>query len=262
LLTRTIYPIIHHRELIWEMALRDLKGMHKGAFLGYFWLVISPLVQVLAYVLIVSFVFRSRLSQNAGPLDYALYVLSGMIPWQIISKSVQEAPSLIRERMELVKQVIYPIETLPLTSLLVSSFGSVVSLALFLILTLIGGSFRWTFFLLPIPLVLLVAFVLGISWIFSIAGVLIKDLREIVTVLLNLLIYVSPVVVSREMVGERIWRYILWNPLSHVIICFRDIFEARFHFESWVIYAFMSLAAFFIGDWVITRTKLLINEYI
>ena len=262
MLTKTICPIIQHRELIWEMALRDLKGMHKGAFLGYLWLVVSPLVQVLAYVLIVSFIFKSRLSQDAGPLDYALYVLAGMIPWQIISKSVQEAPSLIRERMELVKQVIYPIETLPLTSLIVSSFGSFISLCLFLVLTLIAGSFHWTFLLLPVLLLLLVAFVLGISWIFSIVGVLIKDLREIVTVLLSLVIYISPVVVSKEMVGERIWRYILWNPLSHVIICFRDIFEARFHFWSWAIYAAMSLVVFFLGDWVIARTKLLINEYI
>lgn len=262
MLTKTIYPIIQHRELIWEMALRDLKAMNKGAFLGYLWLVISPLVQVAAYVLIVSFVFKSRLGEGTGPLDYALYVLSGMIPWQIMARSVQEAPSLIRERMELVKQVIYPIETLPLTSLIVSSFGSLVSFGLFLILTLVVGSFHWTFFLLPILFLLLAVFVLGISWIFSIVGVLIKDLREIVTVLLGLLIYLSPVVVSREMVGEKIWGYILWNPLSHVVICFRDVFEARFHLSSWAIYAAISLLAFLAGDWVITRTKLLINEYI
>lgn len=262
MLTRTIYPIIRNRESIWEMSLRDLKSMNKGAFLGYLWLVISPLVQVVAYVLIVSFVFKSRLGEGSGPLDYALYVLSGMIPWQIISKSLQEAPSLIRDRMELVKQVIYPIETLPLTSLIVSSFGSLLSFALFLILTLIFGSFHWTFFLLPILLLLLAAFVLGISWIFSIVGVLIKDLREIVAVFLGLLIYLSPVVVSQEMVGEKIWGYILWNPLSHVIICFRDLFEARFHLGSWAVTAAMSLLAFFVGDWVITKTKLLINEYI
>ncbi|MDH7500057.1 MAG: ABC transporter permease [candidate division NC10 bacterium] len=262
MLTKTIYPIIQHRELIWEMALRDLKAMNKGAFLGYLWLVISPLVQVAAYVLIVSFVFRSRLGEGSGSFDYALYVLAGIIPWQIMARSVQEAPSLIRERMELVKQVIYPIETLPLTSLIVSSFGSLVSFGLFLVLTLIAGSFHWTFFLLPILFLLLAVFVLGISWIFSIVGVLIKDLREIVTVLLGLLIYLSPVVLSREMVGERIWGYILWNPLSHIIICFRDVFEARFHLWSWAIYAAISLLALLVGDWVITRTKLLINEYI
>jgi lipopolysaccharide transport system permease protein len=262
LLTRTIVPIIRHRELVWEMALRDLKSLNKGAFLGYIWLGLSPLIQVAAYVLIVSFLFKSRLGDRGGPFDYALYVLSGMIPWQIIAKSVQEAPSLIREKMELVKQVIYPIETLPLTSLIVSSFGSFVSLVLFLILTLVFGSLHWTFLLLPFPLLLLVAFVLGISWIFSIIGVLIKDLREIVTVLLSLLIYFTPVVVNREMVGERIWGYILWNPLSHAIICFRDVFEGRIHLESWGLFTVMSLLLFLIGDWVIDRTKLFINEYI
>ena len=116
--------MIENRELIWELVLRDLKGLNKGAFLGYLWLVINPLVQVTAYVVIVSFVFQTRLAPNTDSMSYPLYVLSGMIPWQIMTKAIQESPSLIRERMELVKQVIYPIETLPLNSLLVSSFGS------------------------------------------------------------------------------------------------------------------------------------------
>jgi lipopolysaccharide transport system permease protein len=259
---RTIFSILDNKELIWELVLRDLKGLNKGAFLGYLWLVINPLVQVTAYVIIVSFVFRTRLTTDTGPLGYALYVLSGMIPWQMMTKAIQESPSLIRERMDLVKQVIYPIETLPLNSLLISSVGSLVALCLFLVLSLLNGSGHWTYFFLPLPLFLLIVFVLGVSWIFSIVGVLIKDLQEIVTVVLVLAIYFSPVILSESMVGNRIWPYILWNPLSHIIICFRDIFNADLHLWSWIIFAGMSFVVFLMGGWVITRTKLLINEYI
>ena len=200
---KPVLAIVQNRELIWEMALRDLKGLNKGSFLGYSWLVISPMIQVAAYVIIVSFVFRARLNGSAGPLDYALYVLSGMIPWQIVTRSIQESPSLIRERMDIVKQVIYPIETLPLNSLLTSSFGSFVSFFLFLVLSAIEGKLHWSYFLLPFPSFLLLFFVVGLSWIFSIAGVIFKDLREIVGVTLGLLVYLSPVVLSESMVGER-----------------------------------------------------------
>ena len=83
-------------------------------------------------------------------------------------------------------------------------------------------------------------FVLGMSWMFSIGGVLVKDLREIVTVVLGLAIYFSPVLLSESMVGSKIWGYVLWNPLSHIIICFRDIFYGKFHLWSWGIFAGMS----------------------
>ena len=235
MLIKTIRSTIQHRELIWEMAMRDLKALNKGAFLGYLWLIINPLIQVAAYVIIVSFIFKNRLSENSGTFDYALYVLSGMIPWQMITKSLQDSPNLILNKMELVKQVIYPIETLPLTSLIVSSMGVFVSLCVFFILTAVTGEFNWTILLLPIPFFILVVFLLGISWAFSIIAVLIKDLREMVTVALSLLVYLSPVVVSEAMVGEKIWGYILWNPLAHIVICFRDVFNATFHGWSWLI---------------------------
>jgi len=258
----TISSILKNRELIWEMTLRDLRGINKGASLGWLWLFINPIVQVTAYVAIVSFVFKARLASDTGPFGYALYVLSGMIPWQMMTKAIQESPSLIRERMDLVKQVIYPIETLPLSSLMVSSLSSLISLSLFLILSIHNGSTHWTFLLLPIPLFFLSVFVLGVAWLFSVGGVILKDLREMVTIIFALAIYFSPVLLSPSMVGDRIWQFILWNPLSHTIICFRDVFHSEFHWVSWFIFVVMSLLAFLMGGWVITRTKLLINEYI
>ena len=117
-------------------------------------------------------------------------------------------------------------------------------------------------FLLPNPLLFLLLFILGINWIFSIAGVILKDLKEIVTVIMALLVYFSPVIVNDSMVGETIWNWILLNPLSHIIISFRDVFWGTFHFWSWVIFLGMSVVIFICGDLLITKAKGLINEYI
>lgn len=251
-----------NRQLILEMAKRDLKMINKGAFLGYIWLILGPLIQVVAYVVIVSFIFNARLDESSGPMEYALYVLGGMIPWQIITKSLAEAPTQLYSRMELVKQVIYPIETLPMTSLLVGSFGALVSLLIFVILCISSGHMTWGLVLLPVPVFLLILFVIGISWIFSIVGIFIKDLREMVTVLLGLLVYLSPVVASPSIVGGRMWQLIQFNPLSHIVICFRDVYYLQFTLLSWALFALMAGASFLTGAWVINRAKLLINQYI
>jgi lipopolysaccharide transport system permease protein len=244
------------------MAARDLKGLSKGAVLGYAWLILRPLIQVAAYVIIVTYVFGARLAPGAGPFDYALHVLSGLVAWQAIQRALEEAPSLIRDRMEVLKQVIYPVETLPVTAMLSSGLGPAIGLAVYLVIALAAGQLPWTAVLLPVPIALLVLLMLGLSYIFMIVGVLLKDLREIVSVFFSLMIYFSPVLASREMVGERIWSLMLLNPLAHVVICFRDVLRAEFHETSWAIFIAMTAIAFAIGAALINRTKLTINEYL
>lgn len=244
------------------MAARDLKGLNKGAVLGLAWLIVRPLIQVAAYVVIVSYVFGARLGPEAGPFDYALYVLSGMVAWQALQRTLEEAPSLIRDRMEILKQVIYPVETLPLTAMMASSLGPAIGLAVYLVLALATGQLTWTALLLPVPLFLLVLLMLGLSYLFMIVGVLLKDLREIVSVVLGLMIYFSPVVASKEMVGERIWSLMLLNPLAHVVICFRDVLRSEFHSTSWIVFATFAAVAFAIGTVLINRARLTINEYL
>lgn len=257
-----IKSIIVNRQLVIEMAKRDLKMINKGAFLGYFWLVLSPLVQTGAYVLIVSFIFGTRNDSVSGPMDYALYVLGGMIPWQIMTKALAEAPTQLYSRMELVKQVIYPIETLPMTSLIVSSFGTLVSFFIFFILSVLTGGATWGILLIPVPFLFLLLFILGVSWIFSIVGVFFKDLREMVTIILGLLVYLSPVVASPSIVGDRVWSYMLLNPLSHIVICFRDIYYCEFSPLSWFVFVGISIFSFIIGSLSISKAKMIINQYV
>jgi lipopolysaccharide transport system permease protein len=244
------------------MAARDLKGLNKGAILGLAWIVVRPLIQVTAYVVIVTYVFGARLGPDAGALDYALYVLPGLIAWQAMQRTLEEAPSLIRDRMEVLKQVVYPVETLPLTAMLSSLLGPAVALALYLVLALASGALPWSAILLPLPVALLVVTMLGASYLFMVVGVLLKDLREIVAVLLGLMIYFSPVLLSPEMVGDRIWSLILLNPLSHVVICFRDVLRGGFHPESWVVFSATAGIVFALGALLIHRAKLTINEYL
>jgi lipopolysaccharide transport system permease protein len=258
----TFLSIIEKRELIWEMAMRDLRGLTKGSFLGWAWIIVNPLVQTAAYVIIVSFFLGTRLSEGSGPLDYAIYVLSGMVPWQILTKSLGAAPNLIRLRVELVKQVVYSIETLPMTDLIFSSVGAFVSLCLYFVLALVTQKVSWAIILALIPFVLLVLLILGVSWVFMIIGVVLKDLQELVNLTLALLVYLSPVIARPDLVGERAYRLIMYNPLSHVVVCFRDTFQGEFHPWSWAIFIGMTLAAVAIGGTVITKTKVLINEYI
>lgn len=249
--------------MAWEMAKRDLSSKNKGAILGMAWLFLRPFIHVSAYVLIVTFLMGA--SGREGPssdLNYALYILGGIGAWQVLTLSLETSTTLIRDRMELVKQVIYPVETLPITSFLINLAGSSVSLALYLLIRGISGDLGPSLLLLPVAYLLILLFLTGCGWTLMVVGVVFRDISEVVGSLLGLMVYASPVIMSEAMVGPKYWRIIQLNPLSHFVICVRDALDGGWHPASWMIALGLTLVSLTLGGWVIHRMKLAINDYI
>lgn len=261
-LSSVFHQAVVYRELVWEMTKRDLKMLHKGSVLGFYWLVVLPLIQVLSYVVIVAFIFGRGTSAATSPLDYCIYVLSGMLPWQMLARALQDAPGLITSRTEMLKQVRYPIATLPTSSIAISSIAGLVNFVVYLLFALGMRQVAWSLVLLPVPFVMLVTFLLGMSWILSVVGVIFKDLREIIAVTMGLSIYFSPVIVKETAVSPTVWKLILCNPLSHVIIAFHDLVYAEFHPLSWTLFFILSVAGFLLGGVLIRWARVRINDYI
>lgn len=254
--------LVQKHRIAWQSAKHELRGRYKGTYLGLLWAGLLPLLQVAVYVFVIAVVFQVRSARYSGTFDYALYVLGGMIPWLVIVGVLQDAPMLVRVRMDLVKQVVFPIETLPLASFFVHSATFIVGFGFYLILAVASATIKWTFILLPLPILLLAFLLIGLSWFLMIAGVIFKDLSHIVTVIFTFLIFFTPVLLSVDMVGQDIWLFLMFNPVSHVILCFRDVLLGTFHPWSWLVFAGMTFLFLLAGGWVLGRTKLLINEYL
>lgn len=250
-----------NRWLAWEMAKRELSATTKGTVLGLGWLVLRPAVQVAGYIVVVAFIFSVRLGPSASHFTYVLYVLCGMAPWQLSTQVLQDSPSLIRTRIELLKQVVYPLEILPITNIVIASVGPLILLAIYLVLGAASGELHWTLIFFPIPAAILAVMLLGSAWVLMVVGLVFVDLREIMAVIFGLIVYMSPVVLARPMVSPGIWRVIQLNPLSHVVICFRDVFEAQLHPMSWGIFAGMAAASVILGTIALTGAKGIFSEY-
>lgn len=252
-----------HRQLILVMLMRELKGTHQGMVLGRAWIVIRPLFRLAVYILIAGILTGGRVAGGLSGLDYALYVLSGMIPWTILVLAMEDAPSQIVSRQEVLKQIIYPLETIPLSSIGVSAAGALLMLAGYVVIAAIAGVLPWSALLLPVPLLVLVIGLIGCSWILSVAGVVLKDIKEVIGLSMGVLVYLSPVFLTEAGTNEQLWQIIQMNPLSHVVICFRDVLTGdAVHPWSWVIFLGSALMSAFAGALVINRAKLAIREYI
>lgn len=249
-----------HREFAVAMAVRDMKGGHRGAVLGMAWLVLRPLVQIGAYLFIVMKVFRVSLAEFDTTSQFLVHVLAGMVAWLALQRCLEEAPSLVRDRMEVIKQVTYPVETLPLSAAIPALIPA--TLVLLVLVAVLAGSGRVpaNVAAFPLAVVLLAGFMTGVSWVLMIAGAVLRDLKEITVVLLGLAVYASPVFLTERMVSPQVWTVIQLNPLSHAVLCFQDVFTGTFHPWSWMLFAFMAAALLLLGAWLTSKAKLALAE--
>lgn len=250
----------------WRFAMAiteyELRSRHQGSVLGPLWLVLRPFVHVVVYITLTAFLFQSAVAEGGGAFGYVLTVLPTLMIWQILSRCLEESSSIIRDRMEILKQVAYPIETLPMSCIASAMIGPLVGLALWMVIALFTGNLSWSILLLPLPFALLAAFLFGACWLCMLAGAVFKDLREILGLLMGVGVYATPALLTERMVSPTLWQVILLNPLSHAIIPFRDVFVGEFHPASWLIFAAMSLSAVVLGATAIHKAKTVINEYL
>lgn len=214
------------RDLIWQFTIRDIQSRYRGSYLGIVWSLITPLVTLLVYGTVFSLIFTSRWpgAVQGGFLDFALILFCGMIVFNLFSECVSRAPSLIIQNPSYVKKVIFPLEILSVSILGSSLFNAFICLILLLLGVLLStGKLYWTLIFLPLTFLPLVLFTLGASWLLASLGVFIRDIGNFVTVSLQLLFFITPIVYAASMVPVKLRFFLYLNPLTEIIEEFRRV---------------------------------------
>lgn len=216
--------VIQHRELIYEMTLRELKDRYAGNALGALWAFASPLLILGANLFAFVFIFRMRLGSGDTGLGYTTYVMAALGPWIAIQDALGRAPAAIWGSANLVKQIVFPNEILPLKVTLASLPSLAVGLGIAVMLTFANGtaSLFGLIVLLPLAVLAFLFVIAGLVYLLAAIGVFIRDLKDVMAVLLSIGMFVHPVFYVPGMVPR--WLEIAFNisPLTPLIACFRD----------------------------------------
>ncbi len=209
-----------HRTLIYNLARRDVLGRYRGSFIGLMWSFFNPLLMLGVYTYVFGVVFKARWGQNesAGMLEFAVVLFAGMLTFGIFSECVNRAPSLMLQNPGFVKRVIFPLEIMPWVVLLSSLFHTAISLGVLSLVMLIGfGALPFTWPLIPLVLVPLVLFVMGLSWALAALGVYLRDLSQTVNIVTTVMMFLSPIFYPASAVPAAFRWAIDWNPMSFFI---------------------------------------------
>src|SRR5262245_47245149 len=149
---RLVELLSRHRQLTWEMTKREVAEKYAGQVLGGFWALCHPILLMGLYVFVFGYVFQTRLNiANPQSLDYTAYIISGLIPWITCQEIMSKGTTVIVSNSNLVKQVAFPIEVLPIKGVLASFLSQGVSTLILILYVMTGfGFLPWTYVLLPI----------------------------------------------------------------------------------------------------------------
>jgi lipopolysaccharide transport system permease protein len=219
----------------------ELEKRHAGSVLGRAWLVLHPLLLLSIYLFVYSVVFRMRLPGYSG-LDYALFVFCGLVPYIGLSEALGAGSVCLKQNMHLVKNVMLPIELVPIRSVIASLATQMVGLALLIALLAAAGHASWKLALLPAVVALQVLMLVGVVLVLSSVAVALTDVSYFVNLALLLLLFVSPIGFTRDMVPAPFGLLVDANPVTYLVEAYRWVLLAGHPPDAVPLAVFVALA--------------------
>jgi len=215
-----------YRELFYFFTWRDLKVKYKQTTLGILWAILQPLSLMLLFTL----VFSKTLRFETGGMRYEIFVLSGLILWNIFYSSVSMAAESMIQHGGIIKKIFFPRLIIPVASLLASLFDFLIALVMFLVFCFAFGEWPgWEAFVsFPVAILITVLASSGAGIFLSALNIKYRDFRYVVPFLLQFLFFATQVVYSLQTVQQGWLRYLLAvNPLNGSIELFRSAFTGQ-----------------------------------
>ncbi len=207
------------RDMLNELTHRELRGKYKGSVLGFLWTYINPMAQILVYYFVFSQIFRSDIEQ------FHLYLIVSMFPWNMFVSGVIQGLGSIRYQGDLVKKVYFPRQILPMVSITVNCINMLISFVIIYSILLISGlgiNLKIQAWLLVV-IVIEYFFSLGLALMLSAVEVYFRDVEHIVSVLMMVWMYVTPMFYSLKSVPDKLLPLFKCNPMLYIIGIYQQI---------------------------------------
>lgn len=231
-LTRFPRVVWKNRSLVLQFTVRNITSRYRGSFLGLLWSLIQPLLMLVVYTFVFSVALQARWGMHgvqtvasAHPkCEYAIIMFCGMAVYTIFAESVTMSVTSVTGNVNLVKKVIFPLEILPLAQVISSTILSLLWFLLLLLgVVLVFGKLSLTILLLPLILLPLGCLSLGISYFVASVGVFVRDMQHIVGVIMQVLLFMTPIFYPVENLPEQYRWPLKLNPLGYLVEACRRI---------------------------------------
>lgn len=207
----TEYFCLHRKFLIFNLVRRNLKLKYRQSVLGILWTVLVPAASALVYYAVFLHVMKVNIP------NYFLYVISGILPWAFFSTSITIGMEAIVGNHSLLNKIPIPSHVFPFTEVITNFINLLLALPVVVFIFLIyGAPGGWSILIVPFFLALLFLQSYGFVLILSVLFVYFRDLRHLMSVVIQMWLYLTPILYQIEMLPEGARKWIWLNPLAYI----------------------------------------------
>lgn len=259
----SISLVPRHWGMLVRATLGDLKRRYAGSLLGIGWTVLTPFVLLTIYTVVYLVIFQVK-ARNLTPIEYTLLIFSGLVPFLMTNESIISAVNSIVANQAVLANTVFPVDLLPVKSVLASQATMTVGMSSILIMLVLTRSMSWTVLLLPFIWMFHILAIIGFTWILSLANLALRDISNIITLGMVAVMVVTPIAYTREMVPANLKLVLLVNPMAYFVLAYQDILiRGRIPETGTMVFIVaFSTGLFLLGGWFFHRMKQVMLEYV
>lgn len=254
-----VYPfqlLSKFRMILFKTSTNDIRARFAGSLLGVVWLFLYPLLMLGAYSAVYVYIFKVRF-ELFNSNEYVLLIFCGLIPFLGFSEALGTGTPSVVANSSLIKNTLFPIDLIPVKAVLISQVTQVIGFFYLLIALGITGKLTLWSLITPIIWSMQILFTIGLIWILSSLNVLFRDIQNFISILVLLLMMLSPIAYTSDMVPDNIRPFLGINPLSYFISAYQDslMLGKMPDVSTLLTITLLGLFFFIIGYWFFSKMK-------
>lgn len=216
--------IWRYRYFIISSIRTEFRSRFARSKLGGFWMILHPLAQVAIYALVLSAVLSAKLPGIDNRFAYALYLMSGILGWNLFSEVLNRSVNIFVENGNLIKKLSFPKITLPMVVVGSALVNNVLLFVAILVVFGLLGHFP-TLSILWLPLVVLITLGIaaGLGLFLAVLNVFVRDIYQVMGIVLQFWFWLTPIVYMHNIIPDQYRKWLFMNPLAALIVGFQDI---------------------------------------
>lgn len=214
--------IFKYRVLLWNSVKNSLQARYAGSLFGVAWIILGPTLLLGLYGLIYAVIFNVR-PVGLSLVDYILYIFSGLIPFIAFAQALSAGALSLSNDPGLLLNKVFPAELIPVREVIAAGSMIVAGGLVVVVYKLFLGGITWHWLLIPVVLLLMTMTLIGMVWALSLANLLVKDVQQMLTYVVILLLVASPIAYTPDMIPHNMQFLLYINPLAYFVMSFQSI---------------------------------------
>lgn len=213
--------LVERPALVAQLVRRDFEQRYVGSAAGWLWGIVDPLVQLVLWWFVFVECLGMTLPAGSPTQNYAIHVMTGYLPWMLFRDTVTRSASSLVDHANLITRTIFPSEVVAVSIFLSSLLHHFIGVALIMLVAAYLHTLSPMVLLLPVYMVFVGLLGVGIGWVASSLHVYLRDTGQVLNVVMQVWMWMTPIMISEDKIPERFRFLITWNPMSYVVDAYR-----------------------------------------